>query len=348
MIVRPATVEDNGGLLNLTRRAPMKGGIQLRIDRDPDFFEILRRRGNYSTFVIEDEGKIVGSWSVVVHPVLIDGKNTTLNYLRDLKLDPDYQGGTAIFRLFKFVSEHQKKQDADLHFTIVLKGNEKVLSMLGGRAGLPNFDFSGKFCLNFMVLRPFKTLLSSDIIEKDPDQKALTSFYNSFYRNYQLAPVIHTDHLKKLRNIVLRSGERILAAVSLEDPIDCRKNIVVRYSIVFRLLIFLMRIVSKFKWIAAPPAEGEVMRIMFIKYMAFKGNPEDVYKLLKHVISMAFREKYHFLCAGFHEKDRLGPLLKRFSGLKVEVLSYALSLKKNKDVLKKLKEQVLFEDHPLT
>ncbi len=348
MIARQATSEDNEGLLDLTRKAPMKGGIKLRIDRDPDFFEVLRRRGDYSTFVLEDNGKIIGSWSVVVHPVLINGEKKRLNYLRDLKLDSDYQGTTAIYRLFKFVFEFQKAQDADLHLTIVLKGNEKVLSMLGGRAGFPNFYYTGKFFLNFMVLRPFKSVLKTFIIEDNPDLNELKSFYNNFYYNYQLAPVINPEHLKGKRNIVIRSEDRILAAVTLEDPIDCRKNVVVRYSFMFRILIFIMKILSMFKLVASPPGEGEILRVMFIKYMAFDGNPESMFKLIKHVISEVSREKYHFLCAGYHEKDPLGKILKRFTGLKIEVLSYASSIKKDEETLKILQEEVLFEDHPLT
>lgn len=98
----------------------MKGGLQLRIDRDPDFFEILRRSGNYITFVFEEKCKIIGSWSAVSHPVYIDGLIIMLHYSRDLKLDPEYQGSIVIFRMSKSVTNFQTGRDTDIRFAITL------------------------------------------------------------------------------------------------------------------------------------------------------------------------------------------------------------------------------------
>ena len=41
-IIRDATPKDSGKLLELTALTPMKGTIGLRIDRQPDFFSLLR------------------------------------------------------------------------------------------------------------------------------------------------------------------------------------------------------------------------------------------------------------------------------------------------------------------
>ena len=43
--IREAVETDNEALLALTRATPMDGTISLRIDRDPDFFALLRLRG---------------------------------------------------------------------------------------------------------------------------------------------------------------------------------------------------------------------------------------------------------------------------------------------------------------
>lgn len=68
MIVREANTNDNQGLLDLNRKAPMKGYLQVRIDRDLDFFEVTRRRGKeYYTFVVEDKNRIIACWSIVKH-----------------------------------------------------------------------------------------------------------------------------------------------------------------------------------------------------------------------------------------------------------------------------------------
>jgi hypothetical protein len=195
MHIREATHNDNQGLLELTRKAPMTGGLQLRIDRDPDFFEILRRKGEYRTFIIQDNGAIVGSWSVVTHSVYINGSEDILHYLRDLKLDPDYQGSLAIYRLSKYVSDFQRNRFADLHFTIALHGNQKVISMLGGRAGLSRFEYVGSFILNFCILTYYRQNLKKYRLDVNPDLKELCGFYNKFYKDYQFGPVIKPDQL---------------------------------------------------------------------------------------------------------------------------------------------------------
>ena len=48
MVIRKALNGDSEALIELTRLAPMKGRISLRIDRKPDFFSLLKERGDYT------------------------------------------------------------------------------------------------------------------------------------------------------------------------------------------------------------------------------------------------------------------------------------------------------------
>ena len=58
---RLATIEDNQQLLDLTSSTGMSGKISLRIDRNPDFFELLKFRGESRVIVATDNNTIVGS-----------------------------------------------------------------------------------------------------------------------------------------------------------------------------------------------------------------------------------------------------------------------------------------------
>src|SRR5580698_2361018 len=49
--IRPATQADNEGLLALSPATPMARTIALRIDRDPDFFALLRMRSESIVYV---------------------------------------------------------------------------------------------------------------------------------------------------------------------------------------------------------------------------------------------------------------------------------------------------------
>jgi len=75
LIFREANPNDNEGLLKLTRECPMDGEISLIIDRQPDFFKLLKLKGVFKTFVAEDSDQLIGSISIVSEEVRIRGEN---------------------------------------------------------------------------------------------------------------------------------------------------------------------------------------------------------------------------------------------------------------------------------
>ncbi len=348
MIVRLANLNDNQGLLELTHRTTMKGGLRLRIEHGPDFFEILRRRGDYNTFILEEKGKIIGSWSVVSHPVYIDGSITILHYFRDLKLHQEYQGTTVIFRISKALTDFQTGGNADIHLAIALKGNEKSISLLGGRAGLLKFEYTGSFTLKFCVLTAGKVNMDNYIFQTNPDFKELSDYYDKFYRNYQFGPVITTEHLQEYESIVLRRENRIVAAITLEDPIEYRRTVVVRYPLIFKGIIGIMRFLSILGVLAKPPSVKETIRILFIKYLACSDPRIGLSGLIRYSINYAYKQDYHFLCFGYHEKDPLKNCFKSFIGLKVKLLGYVASQKGSAATVKNIINGKLFEDHSLS
>ena len=348
MIVRKANTDDNQRLLALTKKAPMKGSLQLRIDRDPDFFEILRRRGDYQTFVIEDKDQIIASWSIVAHQVYVNGSRITLNYLRDLKLDPEYHGSLAIYRLFTYVTDAQRKEKADLHFTIVLQGNEKVIGMFGGRAGLTKFEFINRFHLNFFILTSRRVNVNNQHLVEDPDLSTLSGYYNGFYKYYQLGPVISPEHLQDKRNLVIKQGNEIVAAVTLEDPNEYRKTVVIRYSWFIKSIVVLSRGLSKMGLMAKLPLEGDILKVLYIKYIAYSNQAHGVRKLILHILSGVYEEGYHLVCLGYDQNDPLKKMIKGILRLRITVLGFATSLQGTGGLIEALKKGVLFEDHPLT
>ncbi len=58
---RLATKEDNEQLIELTAATGMMGETALRIDRNPDFFKLLEKRGESRVFLALDENKVIGS-----------------------------------------------------------------------------------------------------------------------------------------------------------------------------------------------------------------------------------------------------------------------------------------------
>src|SRR4030042_4873563 len=97
--IREACLSDNGKLLKLTSLAPMQGEISIRIDRNPDFYNLLNKRGHSMVFVAEDNGKLVGCFAASQSRMSIVGNQEVVYYLADLKIDPLYGGKTVTVRL---------------------------------------------------------------------------------------------------------------------------------------------------------------------------------------------------------------------------------------------------------
>ncbi|MFC2114921.1 hypothetical protein ACFLTU_00495 [Bacteroidota bacterium] len=263
-------------------------------------------------------------------------------------MDPNYQGSLAFFRLTKFVREYQTERSADLHFTITLKGNYKAISTLGGRAGLNKFEFVGGFLLNFCLLTPVKFGLGKYQLDVNPDLAELCSFYDQFYKDYQLGPVITPDLLKDKQNLVLNLDGKAVAALTLEDPLDFRKTVVVHFPAAYKVILSIMHLLSTTGLIARPPKEGDTLKILYIKYAVHDNNRVALKKLIKYARSYACKSGYHFLCLGLDERDPLISFSRRLPGLKVKLLSYISSLQGSEQYCKDIRKGIIFEDHALT
>jgi predicted N-acetyltransferase YhbS len=99
--IRQADEADNEGLLTLTRITPMAGAISLRIDREPDFFALLRLRGRSKVFVAARGRQVIGCVSVALRTAYISEVPETIAYIGDMKVHPSFSGSCVAVRLIK-------------------------------------------------------------------------------------------------------------------------------------------------------------------------------------------------------------------------------------------------------
>src|ERR1700756_4583919 len=90
--IRPATDADNDALLRLTRATPMGGRIALRIDREPDFFALLRARGATVVYVATHDEEVIGCLSAAIHSSYVRGTLERIAHVGDMKVHPNFRG----------------------------------------------------------------------------------------------------------------------------------------------------------------------------------------------------------------------------------------------------------------
>src|SRR5882757_7800047 len=88
---RLATHPDNLQLLELTAATSMQGDISLCIDRQPDFFKLLEKRGETKVFIALEDEKIIGSLSVSCQLVYVGGDVMPVRYIGDFKVYESYR-----------------------------------------------------------------------------------------------------------------------------------------------------------------------------------------------------------------------------------------------------------------
>ncbi len=346
--IRNATRSDNEGLLWLTSMTPMKGKISIRVDRNPNFFRLLDRRGCSQVLVAEEEGKIVGCISVACVPVHIDGKLESVYYLGDLKVHPDYQRTGLAVRLVKSMYRHLEAADADLVICTAAYGNQHVLPFFNGRAGLPKAVAIGMFKVFQIFPSPRRPNTTNYGIQEEPEHPDLYRLYNDYFRPYQFGPFFQPDSLQDARHWVARAGGDVQAALSLLDVGDSKQNVLIRLPLVLGILVTFFRSIHRVIPIANLPETNQPVRILYIKTLACRRGHEVALDLLvQRARNVSFEERYHFLVIGVHEKDPLAKRFVKYPKFIFKSLGFVVSLKRGNDEIDRLMREVPYEDYSL-
>ncbi|MEO8762804.1 MAG: GNAT family N-acetyltransferase, partial [Ginsengibacter sp.] len=175
---RLATKEDNEQLIELTAASGMTGDIALRIDRTPNFFELLGRRGESSVFIALDDHRIIGSLCVSLQQVYVGGKVFPLHYIGDFKVAGSYRNKRIGLQLCNELANYLLALNADLAFLNVSKGNSRPFSFFKNRPNIPDFENIGIFNIHQFIGKRKKR----------------------FHPAYEVKPAAITDELIKFLN----------------------------------------------------------------------------------------------------------------------------------------------------
>ena len=345
---RLATISDNHQLIDLTAVTGMKGDIALRIDRNPDFFQLLNLRGESKVFVALDGDTIIGSICISFQQVYVGGQIFPLLYIGDFKVAASHRNRGIGLELCNQMANYVVPADCDLSFLNVAKGNDKPFSFFTNRPHIPDFETIGLFVIHQFLGKKKLARHPQHKIEESPVTEELIRYLNARYSQYELGPVITKDKLEGTHLLVIREDKEIIAAICLADTMAVKQNVVMRLSVKLKILI---KILNAFSWLTGfskMPQLNEPVRMIYIKYMAVKDNRQDLVKFIAHYARNRVYEKgYSFVSIGLHERD---PLNQCFSGLfklTFKSVGMLLSIKNNKNLIEKVKQGIPFEDYSL-
>ena len=347
IVIREALSKDNAALLQLTSLTPMKGRISLRIDRNPDFFSLLSKRGESKVLVAERNGTLNGCFSVSNTETLVNGRPEKVYYLADLKIHP-LHGGITLIRLLGAMMDYLKQCGADLLFSTAAFGNEKVMPLFEGRAGFPEFHPTGTFKVYQII--PLNSRINSKkySLSEAGINDAVISLYNMFYSGYDVAPVFSLSSLHGTRTITATEEGNLKASISLSDISDSKQNILMGLPFILNLAVTVLRLLNRIVPFLNLPGIGKPVKILYIKAFAFSEGCEDGLELLiKSARQLAFRERYCYLTVGIHERDHLARFFNKYLHFTFQSLGFIVSMRGNNEKINKILKGVLFEDYSL-
>lgn len=357
--IREAAEADNEALLALTRSTPMAGSISLRIDRDPDFFALLRLRGEGKVFVAVQGCEVIGCISAAMRTAYISGAPETVAYVGDMKVHPRFAGTRIALRLIQALEAHLRSISIDLCFSVVADGNHRAMPLFEGRLGIPRWAHLGRFLVEELIPSPFTGRSRQHCIEtaEAADLPAIIMLLNRFHRSRQFAPQLSQDDLARTLSarreeafskiFVARSGGSIVATLGLHDTREAKRNVLLDASAPRRCALALVRVLAAPLPGFSAPRIGEPLRVL---YMRFVGCAEGHWQALQALVAMAraeaFRRRSTFLVIGLHERDPLRSLIRGIPRFTFSSLALATSLTRPQR-LESLATGIPFEDYAL-
>ncbi len=345
---RLATREDNQQLIELTAATGMMGQTGLRIDRQPDFFRLLDKRGESRVFIALDGTQIIGSLCVSLQQVWVGDQILPLHYIGDFKVAGTHRNMGIGLQLCNELANDIVPGGADLAFLNVSRGNSKPFSFFKNRPNIPDFNNIGVFIIHQFIGRKKRFSDPEYPIQENLANEELISFLNRHYSQYALGPAITNKNLEEAQIFTIRNKTEIIAAMCLTDTMDMKQNVVLKLSPKLKWLLKGLDFFSGLAGFSKMPSLNKPVGMLYIKYLAVDHCKKNLVKLLvNHARNIVYAKSYSFVSMGLHEKD---PLRKCFAGLfKMSFYSVGmlLSIKDNRTLIEKVISGVPFEDYSL-
>ncbi len=345
---RLATAEDNSSLIQLAASSGMAGDIGLRIDRNPDFFSLLRMRGNTKVFVAEEDNTIIGAICVSLQQVYVGGEIFPLHYIGDFKVAESYRNKGIGLQLCNAMADYVISQNSDLAFLNVSKGNTKPISFFNNRQGIPDFENIGLFKIYQIIGKKDSSRANKSAIEEIMLNDEILDFLNAHYATYQLGTVLIAEKFDTTRIFIIRENNMIVAAMSLIDTMPVKQNVVTHLSFQMKLLLKLINFYSTLAGLSKMPELNKPVKLMYIKYIAVDSKNCNLFKqLVNHARHIAYEMSYSYVSIGLHEKDKFNKCLSRLPKLTFKSVGMLLSIKNNRELIQKVKEGIPYEDYSM-
>jgi len=320
--IREAGLDDNERLIELARRCPTKGTLDIYSDRFPDFFAMTRQQGERSYVYVGEslQGDVVACAVLVERREQYEGELVKVLHFADLRIHPSVRRTRIATKLIQLYSDRLLTGNYHHGVVEILKSNaapSRANTLLRSQMHIGRATKVTMYKLlpiwNYKLSKKWEYRQA-----RRSDLPALAKLLQSVYRGVPGAPHFSIEWLQEalqkhgsfsLANIYVAhtSEGELSACVASWDQTSLRKTVVLRYP---RLLKMFVRTLSMFGLllkIPPLPKEGRSLRIKYFRWVAAK--PEGLpalQSLMRFVLRKVKQERtYQCVMVGFSDSDRL-------------------------------------------
>jgi hypothetical protein len=309
-----ATAADDADIRGLLRENPMRGGISLSFEREPDYFADAGLPAEMKqTIIARRAGRVVCAGSCTVRRRFVNGNPCRVGYLGGLRLDESVAGKFGIVRRgYEFFRAIQADAPADFYFTSIAADNERARRLLErGLPGMPLYEYIGDYPT---ILLPTKrrSAVSGALVEAGPSMEQFMPRLNLHNARHQFAPCWSADELNALQPLgllpqdfrVVHEGGRIVAGAALWDQRVFKQTAIRGYAPFLAFARPALNLAARLTGAVRLPAIGQTLANAFISHLAVAPDePEMLPGLLEEFRQLAAQRGIDLLTLGFAAKD---------------------------------------------
>jgi len=318
--------EDDAELRRRMAEDRMRGYISLSFRREPSYFLGCRVQGEGSRVIKctdSRSGKIVGLGARHGQRLFLNGEETIVGYLSDLRADIDVRRRTLLARGYAFLRKLHDAEPLPLYYSVILQGNdEAVRALSGARAGLPIYEARGRILTPAIHLdRRLAELDCAGVSIRQANAEIMPDVFGFLRRELarkQLAPAYRESDLGSGRLLglspidfyVATQGKTIVGCVAAWDQSAFRQTHVEEYSASLRAARPFYNLAARFTSVHELPPVGGQIRFLYLGMIAVTNDSREVFaSLLRSIYRDRRAGENHFMIAGLHEDDPLCPVL---------------------------------------
>jgi len=331
--IRQAVPSDNDSL-QLLARVPMAGSISIAMEREPDYFasSSVQNDSPHVAVVCDSRGnnRIIGVISLGTRRVYIDGTETRVRYLSDVRILPQYRGLRPLRVINDYIRDCEMSDRSRTMHSIIFRDNTLYRGIIDRPPDLVRrlkylwYYESGEFRTSAISLQAGSRTHTPRYqirrgVADDVDQ--MQRFFDAeapakqFYPAYRFAE-IGKDYFKGLEIgdyfLAFEHG-RLVGITGTWDQSAFKQTRVAGYSGWLKRFRIPLNILSPITTGFSLPPPGSEIRCFYLHTILTADNRADVFTdILEHIYAEYLKGSFAYFLVGLFTHDPLIDSVNRF------------------------------------